>query len=97
VHNPYLPRLYPCNISVFQAQAAIGISTSYDALVDLFECVANFLNRLRIYTEIRFSPSMPGIITKILVGVLSVLPLATKKIKQERLSKRVCIMFISCS
>ncbi len=70
------------------------MSTSYDALVDLFECVENFLNRLRIYTEIPFSPSMSGIITKIMVEVLSVLALATKQIKQGRLSKWFCIIFI---
>ena len=75
----------PSNILVFQA--AIGVSASYDALVDLFECVANFFNRLRIYSEIPFSPSMSNIITKIMVEVLSVLSLATKQIKQGRLSE----------
>ena len=70
-------------------QAAIRVSASYDALVDLFECVANFLNRLRIYSDskIPFSPSMSNIITKIMVEVLSVLSLATKQIKQGRLSE----------
>ena len=68
-------------------QAALGVSASYDALVDLFECVGNFLNRLKIYSEIPFSPSMTGIVTKIMIEVLSVLSLATKQIKQGRLSK----------
>ena len=68
-------------------QTAIGVSASYDALVDLFECVGNFLNRLRIYTEIPFSPSMSDIIIKIMVEVLSVLSLATNQIKQGRFSK----------
>jgi hypothetical protein len=67
-------------------QAALGVSASYDALVDLFECIGNFLNRLRIYSGIPFSHSMTGIITKIMVEVLSVLSLATKQIKQGRLS-----------
>jgi hypothetical protein len=71
----------------------MGISTSYDALVDLFECVENFLNRLRIYTEIRLSASMSDIITKILVEVLSVLSLATKQIKHGRLSK---LLYMTC-
>jgi len=56
---------------------AIGISASYDALVDLLECVGNFLNRLQIYTEIPFSPSISGVVTKIMVEVLSVLSLVT--------------------
>jgi hypothetical protein len=69
-------------------QAANGITASYDALVDLFECVANFLNRLHIYTEIPFDSIMAGIIVKILVEVLSILALATKQIKQGRLSEK---------
>jgi hypothetical protein len=69
-------------------QAAIGVSASYDALADLFECVANFLRRLHIYTEkISLSPTMSDIMIKIMVEVLSVLALATKQIKQGRLSK----------
>jgi hypothetical protein len=69
-------------------QAAIGVSTSYDALIDLFECVANFLKRLNIYTEkIAFTTVMTDIIVKILVEVLTVLALATKQIKQGKFSK----------
>ena len=75
----------PYNISVFQA--AIGISASYDALVDLFECIGNYLDRLRIHAEIPFSPSMSAILTEIMVEVLSVLSLATKQVKQGRLSE----------
>jgi hypothetical protein len=67
-------------------QASIGVTASYDALVDLFETVGNFLNRLRIYNEIPLSPSMSGIITKVLVEVLLVLSLATKQIKEGRMS-----------
>jgi hypothetical protein len=73
------------NIQLYQA--AIGVTASYDALVDLFECVGNFLNRLRIYTEIPFNTTITDIIMKILVQVLSVLALATKQIKQGRFSK----------
>jgi len=70
-------------------QAAIGVSSSYDALLDLFECVANFLKRLHIYTEkITLSATMSDIIVQIMVEVLSVLALATKQIKEGRFSKR---------
>jgi hypothetical protein len=69
-------------------QAATGVSASYDALVDLFECVANFLKRLYIYTEkISLSATMSDIMVKIVAEVLSVLALATKQIKQGRFSK----------
>ena len=68
-------------------QAADGVSSSYDALVDLFECVGNFLKRLRIYTDLPMTPSMTDIAGKIMVELLSVFSLATKQIKQGRFSK----------
>jgi hypothetical protein len=73
-------------------QAASGVTASYDALVELFECVANFLKRLLIYTQIPFTPSMSDIVVKILVEVLAVLALATKQIKQGRFSKRFLVL-----
>ena len=63
------------------------ISSSYDALVDLFECIANFLRRLSVYTEIPPSPELTDIIVKIMVELLSVLALATKQIRQGRFSE----------
>jgi hypothetical protein len=68
-------------------QTAIGVSANYDAIVDLFECVGNFLGRLGIYAELPMSPPMNELIIKIMVEVLSVLSLATKQIKLGRFSK----------
>jgi hypothetical protein len=71
-------------------QAATGISTSYDALLDLFECVSNLLKRLPIYTErVPLSPMTSDIVVKIMAEVIAVLALATKQIKQGRLSKSI--------
>jgi hypothetical protein len=81
----YFP-LNPRRISVYQAVS--GVTASYDALVELFECVANFLKRPLIYTQIPFTPIMTDVVVKILVEVLSVLSLTTKQIKQGRFSKR---------
>ncbi|KAH9054131.1 hypothetical protein EDB87DRAFT_1689540 [Lactarius vividus] len=67
--------------------AASGVSSSYDALVDLFECLAKFLKRLRIHTDLPLTPSMTEISVKIMVELLSVLALATKQIKQGRFKK----------
>jgi hypothetical protein len=75
------------SLSCLPIQAAIAVGTSYDALVDLFECVANFLGRLHIYTEIPSTPTMSCVLVRIMVEVLSVLALATKQIKQGRFSK----------
>jgi hypothetical protein len=60
-------------------QTASGVSSSYDALLDLFECIGNFLQRLSIYTKIPPMPEMTDIIVKIMVELLSVLALATKQ------------------
>ncbi|KAH9168659.1 hypothetical protein EDB89DRAFT_2245068, partial [Lactarius sanguifluus] len=67
--------------------AANGVSSSYDALVDLFECIGNFLKRLRIYTDISLTPPMMDIIVTIMAELLSVFALATKQIKQGRFKK----------
>ena len=68
-------------------QAASGVTSSYDALVNLFECLGNFLKRLEIYTTIPPTPMLTEIVVKIMVELLSVLALASKQIKQGRLSK----------
>ena len=69
-------------------QTAISVSASYDALGDLFECVANFLKRLHTYTEkIPSFPTMSDIMVKIMIEVLNVVALATEQIKNGRFSK----------
>ena len=69
--EPILIRIY---------QAADGVSSSYGPLVDLFECIGNFLKRLHIYTDTPMAPSMTSIIVKIMVELLSVFALATKQV-----------------
>jgi hypothetical protein len=68
-------------------QAASGVTSSYVALLNLFECLGNFLKRLEVYTTIPPTPMMMDLIIKIMVELLSVLALATKQIKQGRFSK----------
>ena len=46
-------------------QAIKDISTSYDALADLFESFESFLRRLDIYTKIPSTAAITGIIVKI--------------------------------
>ena len=72
---------------VWVSQAASGVTSSYEALLDLFECFGNFLKRLEIYTAIPPTPIMTDIVAKIMVELLSVLALATNQIKQGRFSK----------
>jgi hypothetical protein len=70
-------------------QAASGVTSSYDALIELFECLGSFLKRLEIYMTIPPSPMMTDIIVQIMAEVLSVLALATKQVKQGRFSEYV--------
>jgi hypothetical protein len=74
-----------CDVSLWQA--ASGVASSYDALLELFECLGNFLKRLEIYMTIPPTMMMTDIIVRIMVEVLSVLALATTQIKEGRFSK----------
>ncbi|KAI0262644.1 hypothetical protein BGY98DRAFT_1192557, partial [Russula aff. rugulosa BPL654] len=67
--------------------AASGVTSSYDALLELFECLASFLKRLEIYTTIPPTPILTEAVVKIMVVLLSVLALASKQIKQGRFMK----------
>ena len=63
------------------------MSKSYDSLVDIFECIENFLKRLKIYTENPpiEAPALTEMVTKIMAELINVLALATKQMKQGRL------------
>jgi hypothetical protein len=54
--------------------------------MDLFESLENFLDRLDIYIKTPPTPAMTKIVVKILVELLQTLALATRQIKQGRLS-----------
>jgi hypothetical protein len=72
-------------------QAVKAVSESYDALVDLFESIGSFLSRLEIYTKIPLTEAMTDVVIKIMVEVLSTLALATKQVRQGRLSEFVFV------
>ncbi len=55
----------------------------------MLESIGHFLNRLEIYTEISPTDAMNDMVVKILVELLSTLALATKEIKQGKLSESV--------
>ncbi|KAH9992213.1 hypothetical protein BJV74DRAFT_977480, partial [Russula compacta] len=65
--------------------AAIEVEGSYDAILDFFEPLANFLGRFHIYAKI--PSAMYDTVVKILVEILSVLALATNQIKQGQFKK----------
>ena len=56
-------------------------------LIDIFERMENFFQRLEIYTIVSPTPEMIDISVKIMVEVLSILGVATREIKQSRISE----------
>ena len=79
------PSTYPFDISMYQAVK--DVSASYDALIELFDSIKRFLCRLEIYTNITLTTAMTVIVVEKLAEVLSVLALATKQVKQGRISE----------
>ena len=73
------------NIKILQATK--NVHAGRDALVDIFERMETFLRRLEIYTEVPPNQEMVDTITTIMVQVLSILAIATKEMKQGRISK----------
>jgi hypothetical protein len=70
------------------------VSASYDALLELFECLGNFLKRLHIYTEISLDPLMTDIVAKIMVELISILAVSKKQIGRGRLSKQQFVVIV---
>jgi hypothetical protein len=54
-----------------------------------------FFRRLEVYTEVPLTTEMLDIIIQIMVEVLSILGIATKEIKQGRMSK--CLLYKYCN
>ncbi|KAH8983505.1 hypothetical protein EDB92DRAFT_2106253 [Lactarius akahatsu] len=69
--------------------AAGGVSASYDALLELFECIGNFLKRLQIYTNITLSPLMSDTIAKIVAELICVLACPGKETNQARTTQAI--------
>ena len=68
-------------------QATMDVRASQDTLVDTFERIELFFRRLEMYTEVPPTTGMMDVIVRIMVGVLSVLGIATEEIKQGRMSE----------
>jgi len=69
------------------------VISNYEALVQLFERIHFFLQRLNRYTAIPLTPEMTLLLGKIMAQVLSVLALSTKEMKQRRISGSIRSVF----
>jgi len=75
------------------AQAVKDVIASYEVLVNLFERIQFFLQRLNCYTAVPLTPEMTFLLGKIMAQVLSVLALSTKEMKERRISESICSAF----
>ena len=80
-----------CNVCISQAAAAKDVHASEDTLVNAFERIEIFFRRLESYTEVPPTAEMMNITMKIMVEVLCILAIATKEIKQGRMSEQFLI------
>ena len=65
----------------------MDVCASKDTLIDTFERMETFFQRLEVYTRVSPPPEMIDIIVRIMVEVISILGMATKEMKQGRMSK----------
>jgi hypothetical protein len=86
--------LIPSSSDVRIHQAIKDVDASYDALIDLLETIEHFLGRLDIYTEIALTEAMGKIVVKIMVELLSIIALVTKKVKQSRPCESVSVYVV---
>ncbi|KAF8497791.1 hypothetical protein F5888DRAFT_1695048 [Russula emetica] len=66
---------------------AKDVRADQDTLFEMFERIEAFFRRLDIYTKVAPNEGMVDTITVIMVEVLNILAIATKGIKQGRMSK----------
>ena len=77
----------PSKHSLHISQAAKDVQKSHETLADIFGHVESFFRRLDIYTRVRPTTEMTDMIIQIMVEVLTILGIATKEMKQGRISK----------
>ena len=63
--------------------------SSKEALVNVLESIGHFVGRLKIYTGIPLSSAIVEIVVQIMVELISILALETKKFTRRRLSESV--------
>ena len=73
--------------NTYISQAVKDVRKSQDTLVDIFERIEMFFRRLEVYIEVPPTTEMIDVVIQIVVEVLSILGIATKEIKQSRISE----------
>ena len=64
-----------------------------DKLIDVFNRIERFFQRLDIYTGITPTAAMMDMIVEIMVEVINILGIATKEVKSGRFSESMSFLF----
>ena len=75
------------NRNAYIFQAAKDVRASQGTLMDAFERIEMFFQRLVVYTDVPPTTEMTDIINQIMVEILCILGIATKEIRQSRISE----------
>ena len=75
------------------SQAAKNVVASHNTLVNLFERIQLFLQRLNIYTGIQLTIEMRELLGKIMAQVVSILALSTKEMNESRISEPIHLRY----
>jgi hypothetical protein len=76
-------------LTLYSSQAVRDVITSYEVLVNLFERIQLFLQRLNHYTAVTLTPDMTELLAKIMAQILSILALSTKAMKERKISESI--------
>ena len=68
-------------------QAAVGVATSYDVLVNIFGRIQSFLQRLKIYAGVLLTTELIEVLAKIMAEIIHILALTTKEVTTGSMSK----------
>jgi len=68
-------------------QAAKGVSSNYDSIIEMLERFREFLNRLQVHLEATITPPLRAIFVKFLAQLLLTIGLKTKLMKEGRISE----------
>ena len=85
--------MYPCYYlhavrrNANNSQTAKDVRADQDTLFEMLERIEAFFRRLDTYTKVAANEGMIDTITAIMAEILNILAIATKGIKQGRLSK----------
>jgi len=77
------------------SQTAKKVGADEDALIEIFERLEAFFQRLEMYNEGTPTQGMVATIAAIMAEVINVLAIATKEIKQGRMSKFFLYIFVT--